>query len=81
MSPRRVLGRGCAPPVCRPPRCSPPSHPASIQAMRIAVYAPSELLSRPATLYIIVNHGGLVGKDGRIYIRGDSFNHNFLLER
>ena len=49
--------------------------------MRIAVYAPSELLSRPATLYIIVNHGGLVGKDGRIYIRGDSFNHNFLLER
>ena len=50
------------------------------KALGVAVYAPSERLVRPATLHLIVNHGGFVAKDGRIYVKGCSFDHDFLLE-
>ena len=49
---------------------SPEFRLAVFKAMRIAVFAPGERLCQPATLYLIINHGGLVGQDGRIHIRG-----------
>ena len=59
---------------------SPEFRLAVFKAMRIAVFAPGERLCQPATLYLIINHGGLVGQDGRIHIRGSSMNKDFMLE-
>jgi len=52
---------------------------AVFKKLQCEVYAPREYLTNVATLHIIVNQG-LVSKDGQLLNKGQSFDHDFILE-